>query len=294
MNMATQSGAHRASCQACAAGFTLTEAIIVVAIIGIIAAIVAVFIRSPVKGYFDATRRAELADIADTALRRMSRDLRLALPNSVRVTSRGGVVYLEFLITKAGGQYRAARDGVGNGDILEFGTAASPYRFDVIGSLPQLILNSDQIVIYNLGPGFAGADAYAAAHNNRRTVTAQTGATLTVSPAVAFPTQSPVQRFQVVEHVVTYACSPNAANPAAGEIRRYWGYAIVETQPTPPAGGSSAQLAGDVSHCAFTYEPNVVNKRNGVVGLRLELTQATPPGPQTVVLFQQVHVSNVP
>jgi MSHA biogenesis protein MshO len=145
-----------------------------------------------------------------------------------------------------------------------------------------------------LGPGFAGADAYAAADNNRRMVTAQTGATLTVSPAVAFPMESPAQRFEVVEHAVTYACSPDATNPVAGEIRRYWGYPIVQTQPTPPNGGSSAPLARDVSNCAFTYEPDALNRRNGVVGLRLELTQATPPGRQTVMLFQQVHVSNVP
>jgi len=277
-----------------AAGFTLTEAIVVIVILGIISAIVAVFIQSPVKGYFDATRRAELSDLADTVLRRMSRDLRLALPNSVRVTSSAGVVYLEFLITKAGGRYRAEPDSLGNGDVLEFGTAANPYRFDVIGSLPPLALNSDQIVVYNLGPGFAGADAYAAAGSNRRTVTGQTGNTITVSPAVAFPTESPAKRFQIVEYAVTYACSPNAGNPAAGQIRRYWGYAIQATQPTPPAGGSNAQLARDVSNCAFTYDPNIVNLRNGVVGITLALTQSTPTGSESVTLFQQVHVSNVP
>ncbi|HJW54946.1 MAG TPA: prepilin-type N-terminal cleavage/methylation domain-containing protein, partial [Burkholderiaceae bacterium] len=66
-------------------GFTLLEAIIVIAITGIIAAVVAVFIVKPVQGYVDSARRAEMTDTADTALRRISRDLHLALPNSVRV-----------------------------------------------------------------------------------------------------------------------------------------------------------------------------------------------------------------
>ena len=64
-------------------GFTLIEAIVVIVITGIIASMVAVFIRTPVDGYLDAERRAGLTDIADTAVRRMARDIRLALPNSV-------------------------------------------------------------------------------------------------------------------------------------------------------------------------------------------------------------------
>ena len=51
------------------AGFTLVEMIMVITITGIIGAMVAVFIRSPVDSYVDSARRAELSDIADTALR---------------------------------------------------------------------------------------------------------------------------------------------------------------------------------------------------------------------------------
>ena len=68
----------------CARGFTLLEAVLVIVITGIIAAIVAVFIKLPVDSYLDSARRAELTDVADTAVRRMARDIHLALPNSVR------------------------------------------------------------------------------------------------------------------------------------------------------------------------------------------------------------------
>ncbi|MFA6270798.1 MAG: type II secretion system protein, partial [Candidatus Paceibacterota bacterium] len=76
------------------AGFTLVEAVVAIVITGILAGIVAVFIASPVQGYVDSVRRAELTDAADVALRRMMRDIRLALPNSLRVTSAGGVDYI--------------------------------------------------------------------------------------------------------------------------------------------------------------------------------------------------------
>jgi MSHA biogenesis protein MshO len=265
------------------AGFTLTEAIVVIVITGIIAAIVAVFIQSPVKGYFDTTRRAELADLADTALRRMTRDLRLALPNSVRVTSNAGVSYLEFLITKTGGRYRAEVDSGGNGDILEFGTASNPYRFDMIGPAP-LFVGSDQVIASNPGHRYRTAGGKPA-HGDRLG-----GNTITVS--AAFPFDSPAQRFPRggrLRHMRA-AQAPALERLSGMRATRY-------KRPSPIRGRTrraSALLAQDVSACAFTYDPNVVNMRNGVVGIAVTLTQSTPTGPESVTLFQQAHVSNVP
>jgi MSHA biogenesis protein MshO len=277
-----------------ARGFTLTEAIIVIVITGIISAVVAVFMVKPVQGYFDATRRAQLSDLADTALRRMTRDLRLALPNSVRITSAGGSVYLEFLLTRGGGRYRAELDAGGGGDVLEFGAASAPYRFDVIGQMPAVVAGSDSVAVFNLGPGFGSADAYQGSASNLRSVTAVGASQITVSPNTAFPQQSPAYRFQVVEGPVSYECAPNAGNPPLGTLTRYSGYPVTAAQPTAFAGGGSALLANDVAACAFTYSPNAVAERNGVVGLTLTLTQTTPGGPESVTLFQEAHVSNVP
>src|SRR5207302_3934444 len=136
-----------------ARGVTLIEMVIVIAITAIIAGAVAVFISRPVEGYADAARRAEMTDIADTALRRITRDLRTALSNSIRITcvpsgcAANSVYYLEYLQSSGGGRYRAEKDSGGAGDPLNF--AATDASFDVIGAMPTFAAG-DSIVIYNL------------------------------------------------------------------------------------------------------------------------------------------------
>lgn len=262
-----------------ARGVTLIEMIVVITITGIIAAVVAVFIRRPVEGYVDAVRRAELADIADTALRRMTRDLRAALPNSIRVDGTGK--YIEFLQTSGGGRYRAEKENDGTtGETLDF--TAPDSAFDVIGLVPASLAVGNRIVVYNLGPGSGNSDAYTG--GNSTDITAIAAPAISVT-AKQFPFPAPGKRFQVVQYPVTYACE-------SGVVRRYWGYAISPAQPVPPAGGSSALLASNVNvgECQFTYATGGASGRTGVVSLLLEIEQAG----ERLRLFQQVHVSNVP
>ena len=58
----------------------------VIAISGVVIAMVSIFIVPSITAYFSSATRARLGDEADTALRRMGRDLTAALPNSVRIT----------------------------------------------------------------------------------------------------------------------------------------------------------------------------------------------------------------
>lgn len=269
-------------------GFTLIEMIIVIAITAIIGSMVALFLRAPLESYVAQDRRARLADTADTALRRMGRDIRLALPNSVRVTSAGGVFYLEFLGTRSGGRYRAQ----GGGDILDF--TVPDNSFDVLG--PGIDMKvGDLIAVYNLG--IPGADAWAVGTPGY-TLAAYTGVTalnvtnipIAPKPTPPFPLASPGNRFQVVEGPVSYVCAPDQANPALGTLTRYWGYAIAPGQPTTfPAGTPNALLATNVRECNFTYQPGVT-ERGGLVSMTLRLSQAN----ETVSLYATTQVSNQP
>jgi MSHA biogenesis protein MshO len=153
-------------------GFTLIESIIVIVITGVLAAIVSMFIVSPVQAYLSTAARSTLVDQADLSLRRIGRDLRIALPNSVRVNGTG--LALELIPTSGGARYATAGSGA-----LDFGTLDT--SFDLVG--PALTLGASQaLVFYNLGPGITGSDAYAAsttapeqASSNRRSATNAAG-----------------------------------------------------------------------------------------------------------------------
>lgn len=263
-------------------GFTLIEMIVVIVITGIIAGAVAVFLQRPVQGYVDAARRAELTDIADTALRRMARDLRLALPNSIRVTDGGKTV--ELLLTRTGGRYRAAPKSDGTGDVLDFSLADT--SFDIVGPALTLNKDADKIVVYNLGPNVPDADAYHG--TNISTYRGATGATTTVvMDSFKFPLESPGNRFQVVEGPVSYVC-----DTTAGILWRYSGYAIQVAQPnaaTLAGFGGGTRLATRLDSCAISYQPNTT-ERSGLVTMLLTLKQDN----ETVTLLHEVHVSNVP
>jgi MSHA biogenesis protein MshO len=143
-----------------ARGFTLVEMIVAMVVLGILSAIIAVFIRAPILAYREGVDRAEITDQADLALRRMARDIRLALPNSVRVWQDGSL--LEFLQTRSGARYLAAEDNVDSAPFLDF-EDASKVDFTAIAPPASFtrVVAGDYVVVFNLGEGFEPANAYA-------------------------------------------------------------------------------------------------------------------------------------
>jgi len=278
-----------------AAGVTLVELIVVIAITSIIAATVALFIRRPVEGYADAARRAALTDEADTALRRLTRDLRLALPNSVRVLSNGNGIFLEYIETTGGGRYRAERDNLNAGDPLEFNLAApGDSTFDVLcpdtnPACPSLSFPpGSQIVVYNLFSAQAETQSNAYVGDNRAAVTGFVPPTVSIAQTL-FPVPSPAKRFHVVSGPVTYGC-------VGTQLLRYSGYGYTAAQAGPP-GGAVAVLANNVAPggCQFVYTPGALTERIATVSIILQINSISADGVvERVRLFQQAQVSNVP
>ncbi len=279
-------------------GFTLIEMIVVMVITGIIGGMVAVFIRAPIQGYMDSSRRAEMTDIADTALRRLARDIRTAVPNSIRVTNCGGTqTCIEYLPTKAGGRYRAGA-GTPAGNILYFGTQGGTFSFDIIGPGIDFAAN-DFIVIGS--QQLSGNPPYdQGAGGILRAYTGGAGLQTTVTFAgPEFPVLADVlgHRFDVVDgaqQAVTYACIGTLGVLDANlngqeQLVRYWGYGFNSSaQVTPPVGGQNAILADRLSGCAITYNP--VNQRNGLVEITLTITRAN----ESINLTHAIHINNVP
>ncbi|WP_413899466.1 type II secretion system protein [Rhodoferax sp.] len=298
-------------------GFTLIEMVMVIIILGVIGAIVAVFMKKPVDAYFDTGRRAALTDVADTAVRRIGRDVRRALPNSLRLPLAGDQC-IEFIPTKTGGRYRALPDtapGAPAPGELDF--AAVDASFNMLGdnaALPpdQRIAAGDLIAVYNLG--IAGANAYN--QDNTDTVSAAPGlvpsrvvgtttygtetSIITAGRLTPYPLASPNNRFHVIpaaEHVVTYVCANLGEN--TGKLYRYARplvapYATPASCPAEPLPAGTPVLARNVTACSFVYTDVVNNNaflhRNGLLQVRLELTRAN----ETVSLYHEVNVDNTP
>ena len=268
------------------AGFTLVELVMVIVITGIIAGMVAIFIKQPVDAYFDSARRASLTDVADTAARRIARDLQGALPNSIRVD--GGKAFLEYVPIHDAGRYRAAVGIAATDDPLDFDDAADS-SFDVLGP-PVTVLAGDSLVVYNLG--IAEADVYETPLTSRRLATASTALSKVgfAGTGSRLPFPSPGSRFQIVGTPVSYAC-----DLATGTLWRYSGYGFQPTQPVTLAaldglaGATKAALATNVTACAFDYGAGVL-QRYGLVSISLAVTQAD----ETVTLQNQINVDNVP
>lgn len=288
------------------AGVTLIELVVTLVLSAIVAGLIGSFIARPFEGYSHARVRADLVDGAEGALVRMAREVRLALPNSVRVAA-GGLV-LELLHTVDGARYRAsagvnpsAQDHSAATDWLDFASADA--QWNVLGRFSNLafaygapLAAGHRVALYPTGSG-VWSDAASGA--NPGTITpAGTLITLAddgdedqlaLSSAFRFALASPRQRLYLVDGPITFRC-----DPAAGTLTRYSGYAPAASQPTDPAAAplssaSAALLAESVSACAFAYDAGTAT-RGGLVTLALTLARAG----EQVRMAWQVHVDNAP
>ena len=238
-------------------GFSLIELVVTIVLTGLILGALVFFIY-PLRQAVDITTRADLTDAADIALRRVGRDVRIALPNSVRVvTDASGRAYLEYLAVRTAGRYRADGQGAGGGslancasddatlsplqpnnDQLSFDVSADTC-FKTLGIVPDrstIATGADFLVLNNLGSGFTGQDAYASGSppaTNRTLVTAASDDAVLPQSQIQFSSstfsralhESVGKRFFVISGPVAYIC-----DPLAGTLTRYWNYAIQANQ----------------------------------------------------------------
>ncbi len=268
-------------------GFTLVELIVVITLMGVVATLVAVPLIQPIKGFGDTARRVAMADALDNALRRVAREARNVLPNSLRQPASGAAC-IELLPTLGGGRYRSNASA---GDALDFSTTDT--SFDVLSSTGlSSIPAGAKAVIYNLG--INGDNAYDL--DNAATIQGFASNKITLSSGKKFPFESPGQRFHVISgSSVVYACIGAGASgdEGAGSLVRYTralgtGLSALTTCPTSVPSGA-VTLVDKVSSCAFSYTTGVL-QRDGVLLMSLSIRQGGEEGR----LFHETHVNNVP
>jgi MSHA biogenesis protein MshO len=264
-------------------GFTMVEMIIVISITGIIAAGVASFISRPIEAYEQTAKRAELADQAYLLVKKLKQDVRMSLPNSVRVSTSGNKVFLESLTLSNGGKYRVQPTSSSTGDILDFTVADT--SFDVLSGA-MTFKGGERIVVANIGsPGY---DAYSLDNMTNYNGILNTPVNNISITAKKFPLESPGENFYVVDKIVSYVCDKDSKT-----LTKYWGYSISGTQPTntlaaPLSSASSALIADNIFDCNFAYNQGA-NSRNGIVTIWVKLKNKE----QEATLFTDAYVKNI-
>ena len=282
-----------------ARGFTLAELLVVVVITGILASVLVVFLRPAIDSYLATQRRANLTDMADTALRRMRQDIRSAVPNSLRTL---GATCFQLVPTSGGGRYRMAGD-------INFGTATGsapldPSRppptttsmpFDVFNMLRSPPVLDDWVVINNQNTN----DVYNAV-NRARVLGTQTPAPAPGGAAVgrhrifvtphAFPSGYDGGRFVTVPNnggapTVVYNCT-------GGTLFR--GNVAFSASLTATECAAANQIVATNAACTFVYNPNQgATQQSGFMQMQLTLTDQEDHE-EFISLVHGVHVENIP
>lgn len=282
-------------------GFTLVELIVVMVVMGILAGILVVFFTPALNNYFATSRRASLSDVADGAMRKMSRDIRSSVPNSVR---SWGNTCLETVPTSGGGRYRTAPDTVW--DSTHAGAAVTQpvqpgFSFSSFDAVTDVnAVRGDWLVIGNQNT----SDVYAGVNRGLiDTVTAsafpQLGRSrVTLQANMQAPAGYDGARFVIVPRAqgpVSFVCQNPGIDAitgtGTGTLFRVSNYNFAEPGSCPVTGANTPVLATRVSACSFNYEPNPgATQESGYVEVDLTLTDSN----EFVRLRFGVHVDNVP
>ncbi|MCQ4250032.1 prepilin-type N-terminal cleavage/methylation domain-containing protein [Pseudomonas stutzeri] len=287
-------------------GFTLVELVIVIALSAVVLVMITAVLKRPLDAFIDQSRRGELVELASVALNRMARDIRLAVPNSVRQSVDGRT--LETLNILNAGRYVSNRAG---GEGLRFsadvsGCDTANGRCDGFQVLERDfdVTGTRWMVVYNLGASSGGnptvgsniwayanpgvitptGTTFSAAAN---AISGETQLTLggTASAGFIFAYPSPQRRFYLADQVIGYRCDPSASG---GQLVRYTRTTLSATAPSV-APADAVQVAPYVTGCQINYQPGTP-QRPGLVTLSLTLTRDG----ESITLQQQVKVDNAP
>ena len=252
-------------------GFTLIELIMVIVILGILALGTTRYIVQSMEQYTQSADRAKLIAAGRIAVEKMTRRLRNALPNSVRVSTSGSCI--EYFPVLGASSY----EGVLPASVSTLITASF-----TLSSAAQ-----NYAVIAALAPSELYKDSYSASEVIAQTTITGTGARtdIPLQSEHSFTRTSPTQRVYLVGKPERFCASSNA-------LTFYAGYNIDNTFVESNPGGTDTLIAESIDITdpqVFEYVPGT-QVRNALVNVSLNLLRSGDP----VKISHTVQIRNVP
>ncbi|WP_417359625.1 prepilin-type N-terminal cleavage/methylation domain-containing protein [Gallaecimonas pentaromativorans] len=273
-------------------GFTLIELIAVIVLLGVIGLGGYGYLRFGTQLYTDTAGRAQTLSQGRFAVERLTRELRNAVPNSVRVSSGGNC--LEFVPIVAAMRYLQAPLAPESASTIKARWLppddSSPASGDSISWNSDFFGNQLWAIINPTQPG----QLYAASDTDRRSQQLTGSAydnqgfyLLTLAEASRYAKDSPSHRLYL-------GASPVSFCRQGSGLYRYQFYGLSATQPTPGAGLAGGQLIAeqlaDSGEPLFRYDSATLT-RNAVVHILLRFEALS----QDDLFFNlEVHQPNVP
>lgn len=215
-------------------GFTLIELVAVIILLGIVGLGTTQFITGGVQIYSDTAIRDDLGQQGRFTIERIARELRNAMPGSIRLGSGGGVQCIEFMPV-LGASFYLGVPGSFSDTIANTATPITTFNAVPFTS----IAGATRVAVYTLSPN----QIYDTANTSNTSFTGVGTTTNGVTPinigSNTFPADSPQRRFYLYDTPVSFCVSE-------GEVVRYAGYVATASQSFPPGSGG-ARLSSNVS-----------------------------------------------
>ncbi|HTF98460.1 MAG TPA: prepilin-type N-terminal cleavage/methylation domain-containing protein [Cellvibrio sp.] len=250
-------------------GFTLIELITVVVILSLIATIGTSFVVRTTETYQRTQTRALILNTSRQALERITRQLRIALPFSVRITNSGSCV--EFMPIAAGGNYF---------DPVSDNTNMGPDRSTIPASPVPVPADFGTPVFVTIG-AMDSTEIYGAGAVSREGYAGYAGGNLTLAAARRWQRNSLNRRYYLLDN-------PQAFCVVGNELRFYSGININDANVTVTAAHNI--IARNVSATTpFTLVAGNNNRNTA-----LDITLVFAASGESMSYTQRVLIRNVP
>ncbi|MCL1113754.1 type II secretion system GspH family protein [Shewanella basaltis] len=265
-------------------GFTLVEMVTVILILGIVLVGVSSFVIFGTRIFVESSSVDQVLSQSRFGIERMTRDIRRAVPNSMRIltASDGSYQCIELLPIETSTSYLDA----------PFVPHTASNTLTAIKSISG-ISAGQSVLIYPL----TNAEVYHPQGTTAKRFTVQSVAatgdelTITLTQTVRFSEASPLQRLYIADTPLSYCFVQTSTNI---DLRLYQGYGYQINQPAPTAMGSGVLMAQNVSN-ALTVNPAItLTPATLITNAIVHLQPIFSVNGETFQYQHQVQVMNVP